>query len=124
MITSRHRQLLKDAYQEIENQKHKTEKIMNEQQKQLQSILAEVGINLTENQTLAVMEANELLRCGDPSYSEVMEFKEKYAPKREKQGGVYIKGLTPNSFGWEPRHTKDQNDNLASHYNENNQPER
>ena len=58
---------------------HKIEKTMSEQQKQLQSILTEVGINLTENQTLAVMEANELLRNNDPSYSQVMEFKEKYA---------------------------------------------
>lgn len=97
---------------------------MTNQQKKLQSILAEVGINLTENQALAVIEANELLRCNDPSYSQVMEFKEKYAPKREKQDGIYIKGLTPNSFGWEPRHTKHLNDNLEIHYNENNQPER
>lgn len=66
-----HRQLLKDAYQEIENKKHKTEKPMTNQQKQLQSILADVGINLTDSQTLAVMEANELMRFGDPSYSQV-----------------------------------------------------
>lgn len=72
---------------------------MTNQQKQLQSILQEVGINLTESQTLAVMEANELMRCGDPSYSEVMEFKEKYAPKREKQDGFTIKEYDDNPIG-------------------------
>jgi hypothetical protein len=93
---------------------------MTNQQKQLQSILAEVGINLTENQTLAVMEANELLRCGDPSYHEVMEFKEKYAPKREKQDGINIK---EQHIERRELYSVSQN-NLASHYNENNQPER
>ena len=72
---------------------------MTNQQKQLQSILAEVGINLTESQTLAVMEANELLRNNDPSYSQVMEFREKYAPKREKQDGFTIKEYDNSPVG-------------------------
>ena len=85
---------------------------MNNQQKQLQSILAEVGINLTENQALAVMEANELLRCEDPSYSQIMEFKGKYAPKREKQDGVNIKQLDQEGIN----KISAAYDNLASTY--------
>ena len=92
---------------------------MTNQQKQLQSILSEVGINLTDNQILAVMEANELLKCGDTSYSQVMDFKEKYAPKREKQEGVNIKFPNVERELHASRHN-----NLASHYNENNQPQR
>lgn len=71
---------------------------MTNQQKQLQSILAEVGINLTERQTLAVMEANELMRCGDPSYSQVMDFKEKYAPKKQKQDGINLKSTNDSEL--------------------------
>lgn len=64
---------------------------MDNQQKQLQSILSEAGINLTDNQILAVIDAVSL-SCKSPiPYHEVMEFKEKYAPKREKQDGFIIR---------------------------------
>jgi len=85
---------------------------MNEQQKLLQSILAEVGISLTDNQMLAVIDAVSL-SCKSPvPYHEVMEFKEKYVPNKIISIEDANK-IVSNACSY-----------LASHYNENNQPER
>ena len=134
---------------------------MSNQQKQLQSILAEVGINLTENQALAVMEALLLLQSKH-SYWDFLEFKRKYSPqiqdsvnvintgkldlmysnieKREIDSScfeVILVGEYPQKANQDKCISiEDANkivsnacsyanyESLASHYNENNQPER
>lgn len=102
---------------------------MNEQQKLLQSILSEAGIKLTENQTLAVIDAVSL-SCKSPvPYHEVMEFKEKYAPCTSNKGLTIVdlhsivSNASANLFEIK-KDIKTNHNSLASHYNENNQPKR
>lgn len=94
---------------------------MNQQQV-LQNMLSEIGINLTDEQVTAVQEAVQLTKSDNVSYLKFLEFKEKYKPKRVNT--ITYKQIEDALRKFNHSVERDSYNNLANHYNENNQPER